>query len=150
LVADGVMMTTPASLRVLSATFDSPEKAGPTEPRIFGSAAIAFASGGALSGEPAESFSTSSTLQSVFLALYWSRASFAPSRILMPKTALPPVSAPKNAILLPQLFDAVSPPLFELAQAADPATSARMAAPPSTRASPCLKASTPPPSDGHP
>src|SRR5437762_12457335 len=68
-----------------------------------------------------------------------------------PRFAAEPVKAPKYAISKPQIFLVVPPPvLLLLLHAAAPATRARMAAPPSTRASPCLKASNPPPSDGIP
>src|SRR4051812_734838 len=150
-VADAVRMTTPALLRIGLATLDSPEKAGPTTPRILASCTTEEARPEACAGSPAESFSTRATLQSAFCLLYWSRASLAPSRMLMPSWALPPVSAPKNAILLSQFDAAVVPPLsFFLAQAAEPPTRRpNTAMPPMVRARTCLKVGTPPPYRAH-
>src|SRR5437762_5285091 len=142
----------PAESKMGSAASDSPEKGGPTMPMILLSVTSWRARPGATAGSPCES-NFLMVMQSLpFLSLYWTTASSAPCSMLTPRLADEPVSAPKYAISKPQFFLAVLPPpvLLLLLHAAAPATRARMAAPPSTRASPCLKASNPPPSDGIP
>ena len=55
LVADGVIVTRPASLNAGSAALDSPENAGPTMPTTFLSSMAFFARAGACVGSPCES-----------------------------------------------------------------------------------------------
>src|SRR3954467_10694636 len=52
LVADGVMVTRPASLKAGAAAFDSPEKPGPTMPAVLLSSMAFLARVGACVGSP--------------------------------------------------------------------------------------------------
>ncbi len=78
LVAEGVIVTRPASLNSGSAALDSPEKAGPTMPTMVLSSMAVFARPGACVGSPWESKFARVTLQLAFLSLYWLRASLTP------------------------------------------------------------------------
>src|SRR5689334_16507914 len=108
-VAEGVIVGRPASLKSGSATFDSPENAGPTMATIALSSMACLANCGAWSALPWLSSFSSDTWQPAFLALKRSIASLTPCSMLMPRLAALPVSAPKKAILRPEHFTLPSP-----------------------------------------
>src|SRR5436305_6417340 len=108
LVADALIIGSPAPWRSGSTALVSPEKAGPMMPMIELSLTNLSFSVDACAGSPAVSNSLSVTLTFGFPALYWSTASLAPLRMLMPRLALSPVSAPTKPSAT------VFPPLAEL------------------------------------
>src|SRR5215471_5608612 len=99
----------------------------------FLSSAAFCARPGAWAGSPWESYSLSVTLQSGLLLFHWSMASSAPLRMLMPRLAESPVSAPKYPICM---FDGHFPPLAsELLLLLEPHAAATRANPRSTAGS---------------
>src|SRR4051812_25329986 len=101
LVADGEIDGRPASKKVLPVASDSPEKPGPTRPKIESSLMICVASAGALSGLPCESNVLRLILHLAFLSLCSLRARLMPLTMFWPRAPAPPVSAPRKAMFLP-------------------------------------------------
>ena len=91
-VADGETFGMPASSRIGTAVFDSPENAGPTMPTTLSvSAFLAWLV--AWVGSPWVSYLISLTWVTPDLALCCSRASSTPLEMLMPSCAFGPVCA---------------------------------------------------------
>src|SRR4051812_23744242 len=122
LVAEGEIDGRPASKKVLPVASDSPEKPGPTSPKIESSLMIWVASAGALSALPCESNVFRPILQSAFLAVYSSRASLMPLTMFWPRAPASPVRAPRNARFLPHraLFELPLSPLELLSSLLEP------------------------------
>src|SRR4051812_18708052 len=137
LVADGEIDGRPASKNVLPVASDSPEKPGPTSPKIESSLMIWVASAGALSALPCESNVFRLILQSAFLSLYFCNARLMPLTMFWPSAPASPVSAPRNARFLPHsaLFEPLSP-LELLLSSEDPQALRVRAATPTSAARP--------------
>src|SRR5207249_3394214 len=113
LVADGLTITSPASLSDGSTALVSPEHVGPMTPRILVSASYLAAWPGAWAGSPWVSKSLRTKLYLLCLALACLIATDAPLRLLMPRLALAPVRGPTNAkatVVLPLVLDLLPPP----------------------------------------
>ena len=108
-MAEAVTLGIPACSKMGSATFDSPEKAGPTMATTLSDTAF-WASWGAWAGSPWLSYSTNDTWVAPDFLLCWSTASLTPSRSFMPSWGeLGPVREPKKPILIPAAL--VAPPV---------------------------------------
>lgn len=94
LVADGVMVTSPAELNAAPTALDSPEKGRPTTPMMSFSLMAWVTTPGALSGEPSESNCLKPTWQPELALLCWLTASCAPLRMAWPSAAFAPLIVP--------------------------------------------------------
>src|SRR5450755_2127385 len=88
----------------------SPEKAGPSSPMMLASPTICGATWVAFCGSPSVSNCLMVNWQPGLAVLNWSRASLAPSRMLIPSAALDPVSGPAMAITEPEAHFALPSP----------------------------------------